>query len=271
MSKVKVTDNVYETCPIMNFLTKNPKIILTPLKLHSVSTVRLSRDNENIFQRKLRITLPKINLHSASKFYIPGCSSLFNNNSSIRLSPIKPSVLRHFRINNFGLNNVNSGYRSFPSITKCNMKRCCTCKYIDCRSTIKSSVNGRVFSINIPTDVNWLSSNIIYAITWTRNNCGIQYVGQTGRHLKVRFREHLYKIRNAKKLKKFLYNHFRITGHTINDVIIQPLEYLVFDQTATKGFIIQARHNAELKRIRNLQTPYPLGLNDNIYRDGNIS
>ena len=67
------------------------------------------------------------------------------------------------------------------------------------------------------------------------------------------------------------YRFRAITGHTVNDVIIQPLEYLVFDQTATKGYKIQARHNAELKWIRNLQTPYSLGLNDNIYREANIS
>ena len=102
-------------------------------------------------------------------------------------------------------------------------------------------------------------------------NCGIQYVGQTGRPLKVRFREHSYKVRNSKKFKNFLYNHFRTTGHTVNDVSLQPLEYIAFDSTASKSYKIQARHNAELKWIRNLQTPYPLGLNDNIYREGNIS
>ena len=89
--------------------------------------------------------------------------------------------------------------------------------------------------------------------------------------MEVRFREHSYKIRNSKKYKNFLYNHFRTTGHTVNDVTLQPLEYITFDNTASKGYKIQARHNAELKWIKNLQTPYPLGLNDNIYREGNIS
>lgn len=81
----------------------------------------------------------------------------------------------------------------------------------------------------------------------------------------------MYKIRNSKKYKNFVYNHFRTTGHTVHNVILQPLEYITFDSTASKGYKIQARHNAELKWIRNLQTPYPLGLNDNIYREGNIS
>ena len=38
----------------------------------------------------------------------------------------------------------------------------------------------------------------------------MQYVGQTKRTLKTRFKEHLLKIKNAKKIDTFLYQHFRI-------------------------------------------------------------
>ena len=38
----------------------------------------------------------------------------------------------------------------------------------------------------------------------------MQYVGQTKRALKTRFKEHLHKIKNAKKIDTFLYQHFRI-------------------------------------------------------------
>jgi hypothetical protein len=49
------------------------------------------------------------------------------------------------------------------------------------------------------------------------------------------------------------------------------LESFNFDHTLTKRFKVQARLLAELKWIKLLQTPYPLGLNDNIYQEGNIS
>ena len=36
-------------------------------------------------------------------------------------------------------------------------------------------------------------------------------------------------------------------------------------------FYIIKRHETELKWIKLLQTPYPLGFNDNIYHEGNLS
>ena len=44
----------------------------------------------------------------------------------------------------------------------------------------------------------------------------MQYVGQTKRalKLKIRFKEHLLKIKEAKKIDMFLYQHFRSTGHS---------------------------------------------------------
>lgn len=52
---------------------------------------------------------------------------------------------------------------------------------------------------------------------------------------------------------------------------IQPLQKIVFDDDVSKGFKLQARYSAELDWIKKLQTPFPLGLNDNIYQAGNIS
>ena len=36
----------------------------------------------------------------------------------------------------------------------------------------------------------------------------MHYVGQTKRALKTRFKEHLFKIKKAKKIDTFLYQHF---------------------------------------------------------------
>ena len=89
--------------------------------------------------------------------------------------------------------------------------------------------------------------------------------------MKIRFREHSYKMRNRNKFTTFLYQHFRKSGHTFNQVTIQPVEQIVYDKNATSSFKIKARHLAEFNWIKNLQSPFPLGLNDNIFQEGNIS
>ena len=42
----------------------------------------------------------------------------------------------------------------------------------------------------------------------------MQYVGQTKRALKTRFKEYLLKINKAKIIDTLLYQHFRSTGHS---------------------------------------------------------
>ena len=44
------------------------------------------------------------------------------------------------------------------------------------------------------------SSDLIYAITLTEIDCDMQYVGQTGKSLKTRFREHFCKMNKPKKI-----------------------------------------------------------------------
>ena len=99
----------------------------------------------------------------------------------------------------------------------------------------------------------------------------MQYVGQTGRALKTRFKEHKYNCTINKKLRHYVYQHFRQADHSIKNLTIQPVELLTFNSTDSNSFKIKARHIAELKWIKRLQTPFPLGLNDNIYQQGNIS
>jgi hypothetical protein len=68
-----------------------------------------------------------------------------------------------------------------------------------------------------------------------------------------------------------LYQHFRNTGHTVNNLFIQIVEQVIYNTTDSIAIKIQKRFSRELHWIKLLQTPYPLGLNDNIYQLGNIS
>ena len=48
-------------------------------------------------------------------------------------------------------------------------------------------------------------------------------------------------------------------------------ENFTFFSNSTKRYGNILRHELELKWINLLQTPHPLGFNDNIYHEGNIS
>lgn len=108
-------------------------------------------------------------------------------------------------------------------------------------------------------------------MTCKAKNCGIQYVGQTSKKLKVRFSQHSCSIKNNQKYKTYLYQHFRNTGHTLRDVVIQPVEKVIYDDNSSVCVKNSIRHIRELEWIKQLQTPFPLGLNDNIYQKCNIS
>jgi hypothetical protein len=49
------------------------------------------------------------------------------------------------------------------------------------------------------------------------------------------------------------------------------VEQIIYDSDASPSFKVKVRHLAEIKWINNLQTPLPLGLNDGIFQQGNIS
>ena len=53
--------------------------------------------------------------------------------------------------------------------------------------------------------------------------------------------------------------------------MLQPVEEMIFDSNSTVRYKNIFRHETELKWIKILQTPFPLGFNDNIYHQGNIS
>ena len=56
-----------------------------------------------------------------------------------------------------------------------------------------------------------------------------------------------------------------------SNVSIQSVEKIIYDDTSSSHFKIIKRHENELKWIKLLQTPFPLGFNDNIYQEGHIS
>ena len=88
----------------------------------------------------------------------------------------------------------------------------------------------------------------------------MQYVGQTGRSLKPRFREHFRNMKKPKKIDTFLYRHFKSNGHSPSKIVIQPVENIIYDPNSPTRLKNIKRHETVLKWIKFLQSPFPLAL-----------
>ena len=99
----------------------------------------------------------------------------------------------------------------------------------------------------------------------------MQYVGQTCRKLKNRFGEHYRKIKKPKKIDTFLHQHFKRTGHSPDNVLVQPVEIWFYDGNSSVRFNTIKRLETEFKWIIILQSASPHVFYDNIFQEGNIS
>ena len=97
---------------------------------------------EHILGKLPAVRLRPLNLLSASSVNLHGLAntSIFHNNLRVMLSPLKSPVLRKY-------SNPFKRPGMFPSISKCNAKRCNCCMHLCTNSTVTSSVNGRKFSV----------------------------------------------------------------------------------------------------------------------------
>ena len=92
-------------------------LTLTPLRLHSTSSVRIPNPISNFRTLILAVRLRPWNLLSASSVNLHGLAntSIFHNNLRVMLSPLKSSVLRKY-------SNPFKRPGMYPSISKCNAK-----------------------------------------------------------------------------------------------------------------------------------------------------
>ena len=82
------------------------------------------------------------------------------------------------------------------------------------------------------------------------------------------FHEHFRKMKKPKKFDTFFYRHCKNNGHSPRRIVIQLVLKKNYLSTRLKNI---KRHETELKWIKFLQSPFPLGFNDNLYHEGNIS
>ena len=77
-------------------------------------------------------------------------------------------------------------------------------------------------------------------------------------------------MKNPKKIDTFLYRRFKSNGHSPSIIVIQPVEKIIYDPNSSTRLKNIKRHETELKLIKFLQSPFPLGFNYNIYHEGII-
>ena len=100
----------------------------------------------------------------------------------------------------------------------------------------------------------------------------MQYVGQTKRALKTRFKDVCLKSKKQRKLIRFFINISSVL--VIHDHLVKfyfNLLKKLYTTNSTERLKNILRHELERKWIKRLQTPFPLGFNDNIYHEGCIS
>ena len=128
----------------------------------------------------------------------------------------------------------------------CGRTKCNTCPFV-VQTDQLSSPNG---SINLSGSFNCIVQCVIYAILCTK--CSSIYIGETGRCLGDRIREHLHYVR-VNTDSNDIAVHFNSDGHAINDLSVLVIKSVFF--YISKGRLTQS------KLIRPLGTLHPLGLN----------
>ena len=138
------------------------------------------------------------------------------------------------------------------TINKCKWpKNCRYCPRLNKKDTVTRTTHES------KTNITCNSSNLIYCMTCLK--CRKQYVGQTLRPIKDRFRGHFGKIKN-KDDRDAIGSHFSLPDHNgINDLEIYVLAFITpppHSQTAK-----QMRDQVEKKWIHTLRCTGPYGLN----------
>ena len=136
-----------------------------------------------------------------------------------------------------------------PGTFKCARSRCKTCLFI----VNTSKISGPKRSVKITDRSTCTSANVIYCITCTL--CNKLYIGETGRRLGDRFREHLRDVeKNDKDASKPVARHFNLPNHSKKHMAICGLS-LHLGTT-------ESRKNLEQKFIFQIGTLNPHGINE---------
>ena len=147
----------------------------------------------------------------------------------------------------------NSSSQQPAGIKKCNHPRCLTCSFLQ-----EGQTNYTFFTTNearkITDSIFCHSKNLIYLIECKK--CHLQYIGETKRQLNEHFGEHRRSILNHQQLSITtpVSLHFNQAGHSINDVLLIPIELIRSKRDSV-------RKTREAHLINKAKTLHPFGIN----------
>lgn len=112
--------------------------------------------------------------------------------------------------------------RNNLGMKKCHKHACIVCPFIEEGRIANSS--STAYSVKIKVPVNCETKNVIYLITCQKPNCKkIQYIGETKRKFRDRFKQHISYIQNN-QVDQPIGKHFNLPGHNLNDLKVQIIE-----------------------------------------------
>ena len=163
----------------------------------------------------------------------------------------QPPLISFKRDKNVGNFLVRSAFKTIekPGTFKCARSRCKTCPFVQNADKIW----GPKRSVKITDRFTCTSANVIYCITCTL--CKKLYIGETGRRLGDRFREHLRDVeKDDKDASKPVARHFNLPNHSKEHMSICGLS---LHQGTT-----DSRKNLEQRFIFQIGTVNPHGINE---------
>ena len=110
--------------------------------------------------------------------------------------------------------------RQLKGMKACNQVRCETCPFVKSGNKFKSPFNSTLVHLNSTLNCN--STNVVYCLLCSKENCQQIYIGQTKRQLKERFGEHKTSVRT--KSRCTVSEHFNGPGHSLHNMQILALE-----------------------------------------------
>ena len=126
-----------------------------------------------------------------------------------------------------GTSTGRSVLRNVPALSRISVKRCnrphfATCAVIQpSRFFLSSLLANRRCTVISDSDISCSTTNVVYLISSCK--CDHQHVGETKRKISEWLSVHRSSIR--KLANTFIARHFSLTGHSLDDIRIQPIEH----------------------------------------------
>ena len=102
---------------------------------------------------------------------------------------------------------------------KCGKENCLVCPYIKTGPTFEATATN--YKVDLTTAMDCNTANICYAITCGVARCSKQYIGQSSKTLKERFKQHCGYVDNNREATG---THFNLPGHSKSDMKVQVVE-----------------------------------------------